>query len=177
VSQQSNGQLIQWSTALTSEQCTEQKSEVRTAKSKRTGLSIVPPDCSVPQEDKVLQRSNALNPNDRLKWHAPDSAQCHVWCTAELSGVPIDNNSWNSGWGYKYPPTTTIQAIQVFRTSHSILEQRHTLQDTIKGPNPLQVPKSTQVLSDLREDHLCLFCCSCCLDCSFILTLNFLSAL
>jgi hypothetical protein len=58
----------------------------------------------------------------------------------------IDNNDWNSGWGYKYPPTTTIQAIQVFWTPHSIQEQKHSLQDTFKRSNSLQASKSTQLL-------------------------------
>jgi hypothetical protein len=94
-----------------------------------------------------------------------------------MSGVPIDSNGWNSGWGYKYPPTTTIQAIQVFWTPHSIQEQKTTHQDTIKRSNPLQSSKSTQFLSDLREGVLCFFCCSCCLDCFLLLILILLSAL
>jgi hypothetical protein len=57
----------------------------------------------VPQEDKRLQRSTAPNTNGLLTWQAPDSEQCHVWCATGLSGVPIDINGWNSGWGYKYP--------------------------------------------------------------------------
>jgi hypothetical protein len=71
--------------------------------------------------------------------------------------VPIDNNDWNSGWGYKYPPTTTIQAIQDFQPSHSIHEQKHTLQRHNQSINPLQAPKLTQVLSDLREGDMCFF--------------------
>jgi hypothetical protein len=54
-----------------------------------------------------------------------------------VSGAIINNNDWNSGWGYKFPPTTTIQTIQAFQPSHSILDQKHTLQDTIKASNPL----------------------------------------
>jgi hypothetical protein len=65
---------------------------------------------------------------------------------AQQSGVPIDNNDWNSGWGYKYLPTTTIQAIQALQLPHSILEQKNTLQNTIKASNPLQVPQSSQVI-------------------------------
>jgi hypothetical protein len=87
-----------------------QKSEVRTAKSERTGLSGVPPDCPVPQEDKRLQRLTTPNPNGRLTWHAPDSEQCHVRCTTELSGVPIDSNDCNSGWSYKYPQPPPFKA-------------------------------------------------------------------
>jgi hypothetical protein len=45
---------------------TMNSAEVRTGKSERTGLSSVPPDYPVPQEDKGLQRSTAPNPNDRL---------------------------------------------------------------------------------------------------------------
>jgi hypothetical protein len=63
-----------------SEQCTEQKSEVRNAKLERIRLSGVPPDCPVPQEDKGLQWSTTPNPNSRLTWHAPDSEQCYVRC-------------------------------------------------------------------------------------------------
>jgi hypothetical protein len=103
------------------------RAEVRSqsAKSKSTRLSDVPPDYPVPQEDRRLQRSTTPNPNSRLTWNSPDSEQCSVRCTTELSGVPIDNNDWNSVWGYKYPPTTTIQTIQAFQLSHSILEQKY----------------------------------------------------
>jgi hypothetical protein len=113
VSQRSNGQLRQRSTVVNSKKCTVQKLEVRATKSEHTELSGVPADCPVQQEDKRLQRSNAPNPNGLLTWQAPASEQCHVRCTTGLSGMPIDSNSWNSGWCYKYPPTTTIQAIQV----------------------------------------------------------------
>jgi hypothetical protein len=154
-----------------------QKSEVRTANSEHTGLSGVPPNCPVPQEDKVFQRSTAPNPNGLLTWHAPNNEQCHVGCTTGLSGVPIDINGWNSGWGYKYPPTTTIQAIQVFSRTHSIQDQKHTLQDTIKRSNPSQASTSTQLFNDLREGVLCFFCCFCCLDCFLLLLLILLSAL
>jgi hypothetical protein len=77
-------------------------------------MSDVPPDCPVQQEDKRLQWSTAPNPNGLLTWPTPVSEQYHVRCTTGLSGVPINSNDWNSGWGYKYPPTTIIQAIQVF---------------------------------------------------------------
>jgi hypothetical protein len=70
---------------------TVHRAEVRTAKLERTGLSGVPPDCPVSQEDKGLQPSTAPNPNDWLMWHAPDSEHCHVRCSTGLSGVPIDS--------------------------------------------------------------------------------------
>jgi hypothetical protein len=77
-----------------SEQSRSQKSEVQSQNA---------PNYPVLQEDKGLQRSIAPNHNGRLTWHAPGSEQCHVPCTTGLSGVPIDSNDWNSGWGYKYP--------------------------------------------------------------------------
>jgi hypothetical protein len=52
---------------------TMNSAEVRSTKSERTGLSGVPPDCPMPQEDKGLQQSTTPNPNSRLMWHAPDS--------------------------------------------------------------------------------------------------------
>jgi hypothetical protein len=64
MSQRRNGQLHP--TVDCANNVTVQKSEVRTAKSERTRLSSVPPDCLVPQDDKGLQRSTAPNPNGRL---------------------------------------------------------------------------------------------------------------
>jgi hypothetical protein len=64
-------------------------------------MSGVPPDCPVQLRDKELQRLTAPNPNSVLTWHAPDSEQCPIWCTTELSGVPIDSklSQWlGSGW-------------------------------------------------------------------------------
>jgi hypothetical protein len=93
VRQRSNNQLRQRSTV---EQSNRQKLE----DSLRCQIA---PYCPIPQEDIILQRSIAPNPNGRLTWHSPDSEEWSVRCTTRLSGVPIDTNSWNSGWGYNYP--------------------------------------------------------------------------
>jgi hypothetical protein len=79
---------VQRSTAMSDEQWTVRKIKVRATKSEHTGLSSVPPDCLVPQEDEGLQRSTAPNPNDLLTWQALDNEQCHVRCTTRLSVVP-----------------------------------------------------------------------------------------
>jgi hypothetical protein len=131
----------------------------------------------MPQEDKGLQRSTALNTNGLLTWHTPDNEQCHVRCTTGLSGVPIDSNGWNSGWGYKYPQPPPFKPSKPPILLIQYKSKGKHSKDTIKAFNPLQAPKSTQLLRDLREDHLCFFCCSCCLDSSLLLTLNFLSDL
>jgi hypothetical protein len=86
-----NGTTVNFSTVDCADEWTVDRAEVRTTKSECTGLSGVPPDCPVPQEDKWLQWSNAPNLNGWLTWHAPDSEQCHVRCTTGLSDVPIDN--------------------------------------------------------------------------------------
>jgi hypothetical protein len=70
------------------------------------------------------------NPNGWVMWLAhrivsggtPD-------CPVRPSTDSLPNDHF-SGWGYKYPPTTTIQGIQVFQTSHSIQELVHSIQDT-----------------------------------------------
>jgi hypothetical protein len=76
-----------------------------------------------------LQRSN---PNSWVTWlahrtvsgGAPD-------CPVRPSTTVIPNGHFG-GWGYKYPPTTTLQGIQVFQISHSIQELVHSIQDTIR---------------------------------------------
>jgi hypothetical protein len=94
VSQRSNDQLCPTVDCGEQWKCIVQKSELR---------SYNAPKCPVPQENKELQLSTAPNPNGLLMWHAPDNEQCHVRYNTVMSGVPIDNNDWNSGWGYKYP--------------------------------------------------------------------------
>jgi hypothetical protein len=128
----------------------------------------------VPQEDKGLQWSTAPNSNSRLTRHAPDSEQCHVRFAHRQQSQPT-TRKWLEA--INTPSTTCIKDIQASHTSHSIQEQRIHSKDTIKAFNPLQAPKSNQVLSDLREGHLCFFCCSCCLDCFLLLTINFSSVL
>jgi hypothetical protein len=76
VSQQSNGQMRQQSTAMNCKraQCRSQKLELRSQNA---------PDCPVQQEDKGLQRSIAPNPNGMLTWQAPNSEQYPVRCTTD----------------------------------------------------------------------------------------------
>jgi hypothetical protein len=78
VSQWGNGQLRPTVDCADDGTVNRAEVKIRIAKSERTGLSDVPPDCPVPQEDKGLQRSIAPNPNGWLTWYAPDSEQCSV---------------------------------------------------------------------------------------------------
>jgi hypothetical protein len=135
---------------MNSKKRTVQTSEVRAAKSERTGLS------GAAREQKT-STVNHSKPNGLLTWQAPNSEQYPVRCSTGLSSVPINSNAWNSGWGYKYPqpplfrlskpPTLLIQYKS--KGKHS--------KETIKAFNPLQAPKSIQLLRDLREDHVCSF--------------------
>jgi hypothetical protein len=114
-----------------------QKSEVRAAKSERTGLSSVLPDCPVQQEDKRLQRATAPNPNCLLTWQTPDNEQCVVWCTTGLSNVSLTtiagivvgaiNTSQPTPFKSSKPPILLIQYKS--KGKHS--------KDTIKAFNPL----------------------------------------
>jgi hypothetical protein len=131
---------------MNSEQCAGQKSEQRSQNA---------PDCPVSQEDKELQRSITLNPNGLLTWQAPDNEQCHVHCTTGLSSVPIDSNGWNSGWNYKYPQPPPFKPFKPPTFLIQYKSKYKHYKDIIKAFNPLQAPKSTQLLRDLREDHLC----------------------
>ena len=51
-------------------------------------------------------------------------------CPVRPSTAAFPNGHFG-GWGYKYPPTTTLQGIQVFQPTHSIQELVHSIQDTI----------------------------------------------
>jgi hypothetical protein len=141
----------QQTSAVNSEKCTVQMSEVRAAKSECTRLSGVPPDCPVLQEDKGLQRSTARNPNGLLTWQAPDNEQCHVRCTTGLFGVPSAATTRIVVVAINTPQPPPFKPSKFFSPSHSIQEQKPSLQHTIKRSNPLHASKSTQLLSDLRE--------------------------
>jgi hypothetical protein len=90
-----------------------------------------------------------LNPNGWVTWlahravsgGAPD-------CPVRPSTDSLPNGHFG-GWGYKYPPTTTLQGIQVF--SHCIQYKSSRLHSKTqnKRSNPLQVPSSFQRLSGL----------------------------
>jgi hypothetical protein len=99
-----------------------------------------------------LQRSE---PNGRVTWLAHrtmsvarrtmsgDAPDCPV-----LLATAASTNGQLGGWGYKYPPTTTLQCIQVFshQTSYKSyrLHSRHIQRDQILS----QVQRSFQSNSD-----------------------------
>jgi hypothetical protein len=93
-----------------------------------------------------LQRSNL---NGWVTWlvhrtvpgRTPDCPVC-----PSTANLPNDHFG---GWGYKYPPTTTLQGIKVF--SHCIQYKSSRLHSKTqnKRSNPLQVPISFQRLSGL----------------------------
>jgi molybdopterin-guanine dinucleotide biosynthesis protein len=53
--------------------------------------------------------------------------------------------------GYKYPPTTTTQGIQVSQTSHSIQELVQSIQDTIQKNQSLSKSKIHSKLLVTKE--------------------------
>jgi hypothetical protein len=84
--------------------------------SRRSQSSVVrgAPDCPVPQEDKAPTVDPAPNPNGWVTWWRTGQGTVPVWWCTILSGVPIARslpNGYQSGWGYKYPPTTTTFGI------------------------------------------------------------------
>jgi hypothetical protein len=67
---------------------------------------------------------------------APD---CPVRHTTEAF-----TNGHFGGWGYKYPPTTTLQCIQVFSHQTSYKSSRLHSKTQTKRSNPLPSPESLQ---------------------------------
>jgi hypothetical protein len=127
-----NGRLQKTFNAL---QCAPARAEVRAGDRRRTGLTVRWPQFS------ELQRSE---PNGLVTWlthrtvsgGAPD---CPVRHTTEA----VTNGSFG-GWGYKYPPTTTLQCIQVFSLQTSYKSYSIQYKTQTKKSNPLPSPESLQ---------------------------------
>jgi hypothetical protein len=131
---------------------------VRGAPDTKQCLSGAASDCPVPLEDKASNGQKLPNPNGWVTWlshrtvssGAPD-------CPVRPSTTTCPNGSLVVE-GYKCPPTTTTPIIQVSRTSHSIQELVHSLQDTYSIESKhLQVPNTFHSPSDLRESLLVFF--------------------
>jgi hypothetical protein len=76
-----------------------------------------------------LQRSNS---NGWVTWLAHRTVSSGAPdCPLHPSTTAFPNDHFG-GWGNKYPPTTTLQGIQVFQPTHSIQELVHSIQDTIR---------------------------------------------
>jgi hypothetical protein len=119
-----------------------QKSEQR-QKAHRTMNS----DCPVHHQTVRWPRSQKLqrsNPNSRVTWlahrtlfgGAPD-------CPVRHTTAASTNGSFG-GWGYKYPPTTTLQCIQIFSLQTSYKSYRIQYKTQTKRSNPLPSPESLQ---------------------------------
>jgi hypothetical protein len=102
-----------------------------------------------------LQRSN---PNGRVTWLAHRTVSGGAPDCPVRPSIAEFPNGHIGGWGYKYPPTTTLQGIQAFTTSHSIQEQYTTLQGiNQKPPIKSKSPHSTLVFRTCEEINLCFF--------------------
>jgi hypothetical protein len=119
-----------------------QKSEQR-QKAHRTVNS----NCSVhhrtvrwPRSQKV-QRSN---PNGRVTWLAHRTVSGGTPDGPVRHKTGASTNGSFGGWGYKYPPTTTLQCTQVFSHQTSYKSSRLHSKMQSKRSNPLPSPESLQ---------------------------------
>jgi hypothetical protein len=93
-----------------------------------------------------LQRSN---PNGWVTWLAHQIVSGGAPDCPVRPSTDILPNGHFGGWGYKYPPTTTLQGIQVFNHCIQYKSSRLHSKTQNKRSNPLQVPISFQILSGL----------------------------
>jgi hypothetical protein len=107
-----------------------------------------------------LQRSN---PNGWVTWLAHRTVSGGAPDYPVRSSTAAPPNDHFGGWGYKYPPTTTLQGIQVF--SHHIQYKSSRLHSKTQTRD--------QILSQVRnhfkqivtrERDICVHLSSCCLD-------------
>jgi hypothetical protein len=114
----------------------------------------VPPDCPVQQKDKGFQRSTTPNPNGRAD---VDDCLVHhrtVRCAHRQQRQPTARKCL----GAINTPNHLIQSHPSilnfpFNTRAKPTTQRHIQKHSIHS----KFPKSTLVLKELREDHLCSF--------------------
>jgi hypothetical protein len=101
-----------------------------------------------------LQRSE---PNCLVTWlaqrtvsgGAPDCPVRHM--------IVASTNGHFGGWGYKYPPTTTLQCIQVFSHQTSYKSSRLHSKTQTRDQILSQVWNHSKQISDYRERLLCSF--------------------
>jgi hypothetical protein len=119
-----------------------QKSEQR-QKAHRTVNS----DCPVHHRNVRWPRSQKLqllNPNGRVMWLAHRTVSSGAPdCLVRPSTDSLPNVHFG-GWGYKYPPTTTLQGIQVFSLQTSYKSYSIQYKTQTKRSNPLPSPESLQ---------------------------------
>jgi hypothetical protein len=90
------------------------------------------------------QKLQRLNPNGRVTWLA------HQTVSGGAPDYPVRHTTTTStngsfgGWGYKYPPTTTLQCIQVFSLQTSYKSYSIQYKTQTKRSNPLPSPESLQ---------------------------------
>jgi hypothetical protein len=85
-----------------------------------------------------LQRSK---PNGLMTWLAHRTASDGAPdCLVRHTTAASTNGSFG-GWGYKYPPTTTLQSIQVFSHQTSYKSSRLHSKTQTKRSNPFPSPK------------------------------------
>jgi hypothetical protein len=88
-----------------------------------------------------LQRSE---PNDLVTWLAHRTVSGSALdCLVRHTTATFTNGTFG-GWGYKYPPTTTLQCIQVFSHQTSYKSSRLHLKTQSKRSNPLPSLESLQ---------------------------------
>jgi hypothetical protein len=124
------------------------QSQSRRQKAHRTVNSTCPVHHRTARWSQLLELQRS-NPNGWVTWlahrtvsgGAPD-------CPVRPSTDSLPNDHFG-GWGYKYPPTTTLQGIQVF--SHCIQYKCSRLHSKTQKQrsNPLQVPNTFQRFSGL----------------------------
>jgi hypothetical protein len=116
---------------MNSEQCRlSTQSQSRRQKAHRTVNS----DCPVHHRTvrcPTCQKLQRSNPNGWVTWLAHRT----------LAAFPNDHFG---GWGYKYPPTTTLQCIQVFSHQTSYKSSRLHSKTQTKRSNPLPSLDSLQ---------------------------------
>jgi hypothetical protein len=109
-----------------------------------------------------LQQSN---PNGWVTWLAHQTVSGGSLDYPVRPSTAAFPNGHFSSWGYKYPPTSTLQGIQVFQPTHSIQELVYSIQDTNRFNQSLSKSQfHSKQLVTRRESFARVHLSSCLLD-------------
>jgi hypothetical protein len=99
-------------------------------------------DC--PVHHRTVWWPTCQEPNGRVTWLAHQTVSSGAPdCPVRHATEALTNGSFG-GWGYKYPPTITLQCIQVFSLQTSYKSSRLHSKTQSKRSNPLPSPESLQ---------------------------------
>jgi hypothetical protein len=147
VCQRSNGYTVP--TVVCNEELMRYSARLRAQKSEQRQKAhrTVNMDCPVHHWTirwPICQKLQRLESNGRVTWLAHRTVSAGAPDCLVRHATAASTNGSIGGWGYKYPPTTTLQCIQVFSLQTPYKSYSIQYKTQSERSNPLPSPESLQ---------------------------------